>query len=262
MIRTATAQSRSRTDRCSLDLDRQALTLTRLFTRGGRALLTLMALIPVACSSLPVTGPPTAPPIGSYVVGAPDLLLVNILPDPQIIREVRVRPDGMISIDLVGDVQATGHTPGQIAQTIQREIRRFKRDAEVNVALVSSSSQYVTIYGEVGAPGVFALSSQTRIAEAIGRVGGPKPFASLNGVRIVRPHRSGADMIGVRLGDIQKGDLSTNFVLAGGDLIVVPPTFLARIGYAMQMIFFPFQPAIGALASTGQAIQGYNAISP
>ncbi len=257
MIRTAIPQSRSCADLCLLGRDRQAL----IFARRGRVLLALIGLIPVACSSLPVAGPPAAPPISSYIVGAPDQLLVNILPEPQIVREVRVRPDGMISIDLVGDVQAAGLTPFEIAQTIQQEIRRFKRNAEVSVSLVSSTSRYVTIYGEVGAPGVFALDSQTRIAEAIGRVGGPRPFASLNGVRIIRTDGSSAETIDVRLGDIQKGDLSTNFVLARGDLIVVPPTLLARIGYAMQMLLFPFQPVIGALAQTGQAITGYDRIT-
>ena len=56
--------------------------------------------------------------------------------------------------------------------------------------------------------------------------------------------------------------LSTNYVLERGDLIVVPPTFLARIGYAVQMVLFPFQPVLGALGQAGQAITGYEKITP
>ena len=92
----------------------------------------------LACSTNPHP-PPQAPPIESYVVGASDQLTVNILPDPEIIRQVRVRPDGMISIDLIGDVQAAGRTPFEIAQAIELEIGRFKRDASVNVSVVVST---------------------------------------------------------------------------------------------------------------------------
>ena len=197
--------------------------------------------------------PPTAPEPEGYIVGAPDVLQVHILPEPEILREVRVRPDGMISIDLVGDVQAAGQTPVEIAQAIESRISRFKRDATVNVSVVSSPSRFVTIYGEVGQQGTFALETQTRISEAIGRVGGPRPFASLNSVRVVRYRGSGVEILDVKLKDIQFGDLSTNFVVEQGDLIVVPPTFLARIGYAMQMLLFPFQPFLGVGAAAAGA---------
>ena len=197
-----------------------------------------------------------APPIQGYVVGAPDTLLVTILPDPEINREVRVRPDGMISIDLIGDVQAAGQTPFEIAQAIQEEIGRYKRDATVNVSVVDSPSQFVTIYGEVGRPGTFELATETRLTEAIGRVGGTRPFASLNNIRVVRTNGTNTEVIAVLLADIKKGDLSTNLVIQEGDLIVVPPTWLARVGYAMQMIFFPFQPVVGTLGAIGGASQG------
>jgi polysaccharide biosynthesis/export protein len=225
-----------------------------------QTLVLLAALATVACSTPRPAGPPVAPPIEGYVVGAPDMLQVHILPDPEILRDVRVRPDGKISIDLIGDVQAGGRTPFEIAQTIQQEIGRFKRDASVNVSVVNSTSRFVTILGEVGGPGTFALESETRVSEAIGRVGGPRPFASLNGVRIIRPRVGGAQILAVHLGDIQKGDLSTNHVIQEGDLIMVPPTVLARIGYAMQMLLFPFQPLIGAASSVGNVYSGYDAV--
>ena len=198
-----------------------------------------------------MTGNPTAS--ASRVVLPPDQLRVYVLPEPAIERQVRVRPDGMISIDLIGDVQATGLTPEQIATSIQERILRFKRDAVVNVTLVDSPSQFVTVYGEVGSPGTFPLNTNMRISEAIGRVGGTKPFASLNRVRIVRTGGEGTKVIRVYLKDISHGDLKTNFVVQEGDLIVVPPTALARVGYAVQMVFFPFQPILSSAGSIGAA---------
>jgi len=216
----------------------------------------LLLLSSIGCFSPNLVPPPMAPPIQGYVVGAPDTLFITILPEPEINREVRVRPDGMISIDLIGDVQAAGRTPFEIAQAIQEEIGRYKRDASVNVAVLNSPSQFVTIYGEVGSPGTFELATETRLTEAIGRVGGTRPFASLNNIRVVRTNGTNTEVISVHLADIKKGDLSTNLVIQEGDLIVVPPTWLARVGYAMQMIFFPFQPVVGTLGAIGGASQG------
>jgi polysaccharide export outer membrane protein len=210
----------------------------------------------LGCGSNDFRPPPTAPPIAGYVVGAPDLLTVSILPEPEIIREVRVRPDGMISIDLVGDVQAAGRTPFEIAQTIQHEISRYKRDAAVNVTVVDSPSQFVTVYGEVVTPGTFPLNTETRASEAIGHVGGTRPFASLNSIRVIRTNGAVTNVLPIRLGDISRGDLRTNIVIEKGDLIVVPPTWLARIGYVVQMIFFPFQPVVSTLGAIGGASQG------
>jgi polysaccharide export outer membrane protein len=221
--------------------------------------LGILLLHSVGCSGPDPTAPPSAPPITGYIVGAPDLLSINILPEPEINREVRVRPDGMISIDLIGDIQAAGRTPFEIAQSIQDSIGRFKRDASVNVSVVDSPSQFLTIFGEVARPGTFPLATETRVTEALGQVGGTLPFASLNNIRVIRTNGSKTEVIPVRLADIQKGDLSTNFVVEEGDLIIVPPTWLARVGYVIQMIFFPFQPVLTTAGSVGGTAAGVRA---
>ena len=125
-----------------------------------RILLGAALLSTFACANPGTTPPPQAPPTEGYVVGAPDNLSILILPEPEIEREVRVRPDGMISIDLIGDVQAGGQTPTQIAEAIREKITRFKRDAAVSVTVVDSPSQFVTIFGEV-AMGEFTLCPGT-----------------------------------------------------------------------------------------------------
>lgn len=222
----------------------------------------LLVLIVVAsgCAVRPAP-PPAAPPVENYVVGAPDQLRIYVLPEPTIERTVRVRPDGRISIDLIGDVQAAGRTPQEIAATIQEQISRFKRDAAVSVSVMDSPSQFVTVYGEVGTPSTFALGSEMRVSEAIGRVGGTKPFASQNKIRIVRTVAGETQVLRVRLKDISRGDLATNVMVQKGDLIVVPPTGLARVGYAVQMVFFPFQPVVSAGTSVGAIAAGATSVS-
>jgi len=237
-------------ERLGADRDRGSAAVVRL--------LALSALFALACST-PVTAPPVAPAPEDYIVGAPDQLLIHILPEPEIERQVRVRPDGMISIDLIGDVQAAGRTPMEIAKAIEAKISRFKRDATVNVDVVTSPSRFVTVVGEVGRPSNLPLERVTRVTEVIGQVGGTRPFASLNNVRVIRQDGQAARVLDVRLADIQKGDLSTNVVLKEGDLVVVPPTLLARIGYTLQMIFFPFQPVVGTAGAVGGTAIGLQA---
>lgn len=225
-----------------------------------RVLIAAGLLATLACARPITTPPPKAPPIEGYVVGAPDNLSILVLPEPEILREVRVRPDGMISIDLIGDVQAAGLTPTQIAESIREKITRFKRDAAVSVTVLDSPSQFVTIYGEVSSPGTFSLTAETRVSEAIGQVGGTRAFASLNKIRVIRTDGANTKVMQVRLKDIQNGDLSTNFVVEEGDLIVVPPTGLAKVGYAMQMLLFPLQPLISGATSAGAIAGGVNTI--
>jgi polysaccharide export outer membrane protein len=214
----------------------------RLWLALATALLALPALL--ACASTP-TPPPMRESRAAYVVGAPDQLHVSILPDPAIERDVTVRPDGMISVDLIGDVPAAGRTVSEIGTDIEGRIGRFKRGATVTVSLVTAHSTAITVLGEVRTPQTFALLKESRVAEAIGHVGGPVFTASTSRVRVVRSGGGETVVYRVNLDAIQKGDLRTNIVLAQGDIVYVPPTFWARIGYVVQAILFPLNPLLG-----------------
>ena len=215
---------------------------------AGCALALLLAAGLSACAGTG-GGPPAGGPdaSGAYRVGPPDQLKISILPDPVIEREVVVRPDGMISVDLVGDVPAAGRTTEDIGRDIETRIARFKRDARVTVALAAALSSEVTVLGEVGHPATFPLSRQTRVVEAIGTVSGTTTFAKVDDIRLIRAAegKGKPGVYRVNLSAIQKGDLRTNYVLQGGDLIYVPPGRMAAIGYAIQAVLFPFQQLIG-----------------
>ena len=216
--------------------------------RLGRALrigMVLPLLSLAACIARPVP-PPISPPPATYRIGAPDVLSVSILPDPGIEREVVVRPDGRISIDLIGDVMASGRTPEQLAKIVLEEISRYKRDAVVTVSLLQSRSSTITIFGQVNIPGSRVLDRETRLAEAIGSAGGTNLFASKGRVRVIRSNPRETKVLYVNLRDIQYGDQSTNYLLEDGDIIVVPPNAIARVGFALQTLLFPFQQIFSA----------------
>ena len=204
----------------------------------------LLALGLSACTS--TAGPPPSAEAGRpYRIGPPDQLVITVLPAPEIQRAVTVRPDGMISIDLVGDIPAAGRTPDEVANDIEGRISRYKRDAVVTVALTQSLSTEITVLGEVGRPSTFPLNRETRLVEAIGMVGGPRAYAAKDRIRIIRFVDGQTKIYVTDLSAIEQGDLSTNYLLQGGDVIVVPATRMARIGYAIQSVLFPIQKIFG-----------------
>lgn len=212
----------------------------------GVVLLALvLGWVSLACSTTPLP-PPVRPDQQTYVVGPPDQLFVTILPDPVIERTAVVRPDGMISIDLIGDVQASGRTVEQISKEIQQRVSRFKRDAKATVSVSASQSIAVTVFGEVRDPGTFPLTADTRVSEAIGLRGGTTIFGSKRKIRLIRTNGETTRVFTIDMASIEDGDLSSNMMMRGGDMIVVPPNILARIGYGLQVMLFPFQQILSA----------------
>jgi polysaccharide export outer membrane protein len=223
--------------------------------RLGFAWAALLTLAAVGCSTLPAPAPPVV--YEEYRVGAPDQLQVQILPDPIIQDTVIVRPDGKITVQLIGDVQAGGRTPKEIAQEVEKRVQRFKRGANVTVSIVEAASSTITVLGEVNRPGTFQLSKQTRVAEALGTSSGTTAFANLDSISVVRGSGADVQVIAVNLDAIRAGDLSSNVLVYGGDIIYVPPTTMAKIGYTIQAMLFPLQPLLGVATSVGgSAIAG------
>ncbi len=209
----------------------------------------LAFLGPLGCTT--PAPPPSMDPLALYRVGAPDQIQVSILPEPVIERILTVRPDGKISLDLIGDVQVAGRTTEQIAEAIRIAIGRYKRDASVTVTLIAAESDTISLFGEVRSPGTFPILHDIRVAEAIAQLGGTTLFASKRSVRIIRTDGKKTVIHSVNLSKIQSGDLSSNIQLLSGDIVVVPPTVMARIGYFLQQILFPFQPILQVGGSYG-----------
>jgi polysaccharide export outer membrane protein len=184
-------------------------------------------------------------------------LLVSILPEPVIEREVVVRPDGRISVDLIGDVVASGSSTDELSTAIRDRISRFKRDAVVTVLVRESRSSTITIFGEVRSPGSVVLDREMRLAEAIGTAGGTNLYASKGRVRVLRSNPAETRVMWVNLRAIEYGDQSTNLMLQDGDIIVVPPNALARVGFALQTLLFPFQQILSAGSGALLVSQGF-----
>ena len=208
--------------------------------------LLVLAFAALAGGASAVTpAPPPSRAERPYLVGPPDDLLITIRPEPAIVRQVVVQPDGKISVDMVGEVQAGGRTMTEIANEIARRISPYIRSPQVTVSLVASKSIAITILGQVQRPATFPLQRETRVSEAIGLVAGPTELGAASRIRVVRQAGGKPQVYRVNLDAIRNGDLSTNILLEAGDIIYVPPTVSASIGLALRGFFFPLQQIFG-----------------
>ena len=231
---------------------------SNLSRRASLAGVALIALLSVACATPNPAPAPRAGTFAEYRVGAPDELLIVVLPEPAIQRTARVRPDGMISLDLIGDVPAAGRTIDEISADIQKRISRFKRDPAVTVQLTNALSTGVSVLGEVRRPSSFPLVKHTRIAEVIAHVGGETHFAKKSSIRVIRSGGGETAVFIVDLAAIHAGDLTTNIQVVSGDIVYVEPNAFAKVGYVINAVLFPLQPLMGLGQSVAGTVIGGN----
>ena len=138
------------------------------------------------------------PSTNEYVLGPSDLLKIIVWHNPDLSGEVVVRPDGTISLPLLGDLRAAGLTPGQLRTDIAARLATFIKDesAVVTVSVAAVNSYRFVVSGNVEHPGAFAANHYIRVSEAVALAGGPNRFASPEEAVIIR--QSGDPKRGVR----------------------------------------------------------------
>ena len=154
-----------------------------------------------------------------YLVGAEDLLFIRVWREPDFTLPVAVRPDGKISMPLIGEVQAAGETPLQLTSAISELLAKYLNHPEVNVAVSEVRSKKYYINGEVERAGSFPLATPTRILEALSHSGGFRDFANTKKIRILRGER----LYYFNYKEVISGKhLEQNIYLESGDQIIVP----------------------------------------
>jgi polysaccharide biosynthesis/export protein len=160
----------------------------------------------------------------SYLIGANDVLAINVWKEPDISRSVPVRSDGRISLPLVGELQASGQTPRQLEQEITKRLQSYISEPEVTVIVSESKSKKVNILGMVVRPGEYLLTSNTTILDSIAMAGGFKDFAKQKSIYVLRQGADGNQTrIPFNYKDVIKGkNPEQNIRLQPGDAVVVP----------------------------------------
>ena len=195
----------------------------------GLGLSLLLAVQAQAQSSaIPESAPTT---IAAYKIGVDDIVQVSVWRNPELGITVPVRPDGMISVPLIGDVAAGGLTPSEVAASIQQKLATFVRDPQVAVILTDlRSHEYlsrVRVTGAVRQPVSIPYRPGMTVLDAVLAAGGVTEFAAPARSNLYRKSGGVTKPYQVELDRILKrGDLSTNFEVAPGDVITIPERVL------------------------------------
>jgi polysaccharide export outer membrane protein len=163
---------------------------------------------------------------GEYVIGVPDHLSIQVWKNPDLSKEVIVRPDGTVTMPLIGDLKADGKTPSQLRDEISRQLSKFVRDegAVVTVAVAAVNSYAFTVSGNVEHAGVFTSQKYVTVMEAMQLAGGPNRFASPRGTTLIRRDAAGKQRsIPIDYPAVLDGRApQANLVLLSGDQLHVP----------------------------------------
>jgi polysaccharide biosynthesis/export protein len=161
-----------------------------------------------------------------YVIGVSDTLQVHVWKNPELSTGVVVRPDGTITIPLLGDMLAAGLTPSQLRAQIKARLDQYVRDegAVVTIAVNGINSYGVLVAGRVARPGPISATKYLTVVEAVVLAGGPTPYASPDETVLIRRNADGSvRKIPIRYDLIVKGEhQEMNLVLGRGDQIFVP----------------------------------------
>jgi polysaccharide export outer membrane protein len=193
---------------------------------GARAALAAcaLALTLAGCATQRLQPTPAeAPAAGPYQFGEGDMLAVRVWKNEELSVQVPVRPDGMISVPLLDDVQAAGMTANQLKDEIAKKLGEFISSPNVTVILLESARR-VYVQGEVQRPGPVSLATQLSVVDAITTSGGFTPFADQGDIRVIRRNPDGQELeFGFDYKSYVRGRApGTNIVLQPGDLVVVP----------------------------------------
>jgi polysaccharide biosynthesis/export protein len=156
----------------------------------------------------------------AYRIGLGDVLRVTVWKEPDLTGDVTVRPDGMITLPLVGDVTAAGRVPGELAGMLVAEFERLVEKPRVTVSVSQAVSARVYVVGQVMRPGEYPVAGRLTVLKALALAGGFKEFARSDSIVIVREDLSVVPFNYKRL--TEGKDVSQNAVLGAGDTVVVP----------------------------------------
>jgi len=190
----------------------------------------LLLGLPMGCTSVSQEAlDEAAKPVSKeFLLGPEDVLEVTVWRNQDLSRTVVVRPDGKISLPLIGDVQASGLNSSQVAAKIAARLTEFKENPNVSVSLKEVNSYFIYVLGEVLKPGKYPLKSYATVLQGVSLAGGFTPYASKNNMQVIRTQTSEGGKenqirIPVPYNELVsgKGEIE-NFILKSGDTIVVP----------------------------------------
>ena len=198
--------------------------------RGSLAWLSVIVIWPsmlglagnAAAQSVPAAAGYATP--DNYALQPGDLLSITVYEEPELSREVLVRPDGGISFPLIGDLGVAGESPLGVRDALETRLAEFVPGASVTVSVLQISGNQFFVVGKVNAPGAYPIYRPIDVMQALALAGGTAQFAELDDIRILRRRPDGTqEVLEFKYSDVIRGrNLGQNRLLTAGDTIVVP----------------------------------------
>jgi polysaccharide export outer membrane protein len=170
-----------------------------------------------ACSHAREATHPGGPGLQEFRLSKEDIVEVSVWKEPDLSRTVPVRPDGKITLPLVGDFQAEGLRPMELEEVVRKKLATLVRDPRVSVIVHDVNGSRVFVAGQVAHPGAFPLRNSMNVLQALALAGGLAEFADRGGIAVL--HADGKKSV-VEYDDLVNG--RSTLLLASGDTIVVP----------------------------------------
>jgi polysaccharide biosynthesis/export protein len=156
-----------------------------------------------------------------YRLGPGDKLRVEVYREAQLSQSLQVRPDGKITLPLVGDFAAAGKTPIELRDALSAALKEYVTNPVVTVIVVEATAAQVFLIGEVTNPGTLVMQGPMTVLQALAQVGGLREFADRDDIRILRKTPQGVRTIAFNYKQAVKG-ATEPFFLQPGDTVVVP----------------------------------------
>ncbi len=158
-----------------------------------------------------------------YLLGPEDAIEISVWKEPDLTKQLVVRPDGKITYPLIGEVQASGHTVKQLQEEIGKRLEKYVTDAHVTVILLKAQNYKIYVTGKVNKPGDFVIGKPVNVMQAISMAGGLTPFASPGSIMVLRTVGGTEETYPFNYKDVARGlMLEQNRMLLPGDVVVVP----------------------------------------
>jgi polysaccharide biosynthesis/export protein len=159
----------------------------------------------------------------SYLLGPEDALEISVWKEPDLTKQLVVRPDGKITYPLIGEVQASGRTVEQLKDDISKRLEKYVTDAHVTVILLKAQNYRIYVTGKVNKPGDYMVGKPVNVMQAISMAGGLTPFASPGSIMVLRTTGGKEVVFPFNYKDVAHGLLlEQNRTLMPGDVVVVP----------------------------------------
>jgi polysaccharide export outer membrane protein len=189
--------------------------------RGGtvRAVIALLSLLLAGFNSQA-----SAQAVPTYTLNAGDTLDIAVWKEEDLTKkDVIVRPDGMFSYPLAGEINAVGHTVAQVEEQISSRLKKYIPEPVVSVSVKNLDGCRVYVIGQVSKPGSFVMNPRFSVLQALSLAGGLTPFAAANDIIILRGNGNAQNILPFHYGEVTKGRaLNQNVLLEAGDVVVVP----------------------------------------